>query len=373
MLEARNRPVHCLLNVLRHRSAHALNIHAFARSRFRFDENLMPFLIPEAHDFGFYARAIPRPHARYRTVIHRCPVYIIDNDFVSFGVGVGKIARKLIRQLFVVQKTEGMYGFVAFLSFHFAKVDAAFFDSCRGAGFESSYLKSVFDQRFRQTFRVRETRRAAFGDFLAGYHAAIQINARSKNHGFCGVFLAVRKSDSSHFFVFGQKLGNLALHKRQIRLIFQRFEHYFLIKPFVFLSSQAVHRRSFCGVEHLYLQKRLVGRNAHFAAQSVHFPHEVAFRRASDCGIARHKAHFLQKKRCKQGFLPHSGRSERGFDAGVPRAYYDNVKIFHHFPTQNLSNIAFTTSSDDVLPVISPSACHAALTSTSMQSDGKAS
>ena len=157
--------------------------------------------------------------------------------------------------------------------------------------------------------------------------------------------------------VFYKNFCRFVVQHVKVFLIFQNAQHYVVIQRLVRLSAKTEYGGTFSAVEHFYLQQRLVRRKPHLPAKRVHFPHEMTFRRAADCRIARHKRDACLFKRRKKGAFAHARRGKRGFDAGVSRADYNYVvNLFHYLPTQNLSNMSSMIFSLTVSPVISPSA-----------------
>ena len=106
--------------------------------------------------------------------------------------------------------------------------------------------------------------------------------------------------------------------------------HVVAVSTAVNLRAQGVHGRTFAEIEDTALQRVAVSRFAHLAAEGVNLPHEMAFGRAADRGIARHIADPV-KVDCKNRSEP--SRSERRFNAGVTGADDSDIvvfcKIFH--------------------------------------------
>ena len=92
------------------------------------------------------------------------------------------------------------------------------------------------------------------------------------------------------------------MNNRQIIGIFERLLHYRMIKPFVRLRTKRLYRRAFAAVQHFYLHERLVGGNAHFAAEGVEFSDEVTFRRSAYGRVARHKGDIVEIYCRERGF-----------------------------------------------------------------------
>ena len=97
--------------------------------------------------------------------------------------------------------------------------------------------------------------------------------------------------------------------------------------------------RTFAGIEHAELNAGLIGIDTHFPAQSVQFPHEMAFGRAADRRIAGHHGDIVHGKGRKQGMTANAGCRQCRFNARMTCPDYDyiihpgNKYIFiFHFP-----------------------------------------
>ena len=85
----------------------------------------------------------------------------------------------------------------------------------------------------------------------------------------------------------------MGLFQLQIFLHFQGVLHILLISAAVCLGPQGMNGGAFAPVQHPVLDACMVGSNAHLAAQSIDFPHQVALAGAADGGIAGHIAHGI--------------------------------------------------------------------------------
>ena len=119
-----------------------------------------------------------------------------------------------------------------------------------------------------------------------------------------------------------------ALAHREMLLRKERALHALLVFALVGLGAQRVHGRALGTVEHAALQRGIVNRQAHFAAESVHLAHQMPLARAADGGIAGHQRDGVQIEREKQRFHAHARAGERGFAAGMARA--DDNDIVSH-------------------------------------------
>ena len=95
--------------------------------------------------------------------------------------------------------------------------------------------------------------------------------------------------------------------------------HVFLVFPAVGLCPEGVDGGAFALIQHPVLDAAVVCRHAHFAAQRIQLPDQMALAGAADGGIAGHIAHGVQIDGKEDGMQPQPGGGQRGLDARVTR------------------------------------------------------
>ena len=76
-------------------------------------------------------------------------------------------------------------------------------------------------------------------------------------------------------------------------LIFQHLGHGHLVHLLIGLGPQGIDGRPLARVEHAHLDARLIRIDAHFAAQRIDFPYEVALAGTAYGGIAGHEGDII--------------------------------------------------------------------------------
>ena len=120
--------------------------------------------------------------------------------------------------------------------------------------------------------------------------------------------------------VFQADLGDLRLLEAETRLPFQGVLHALLIGPPVRLGPQGTDGGALAQVQHPILDAAFIRRPAHFAAQGVQLPNQVALSGTSHGGVAGHIADGVQVDGEDDGVEPQPGGGQSGLDARVARA-----------------------------------------------------
>ena len=128
---------------------------------------------------------------------------------------------------------------------------------------------------------------------LTGDDGAVQVSTGGNDDRPGGVLRAQSGADTGNMAVFYQNLGDLGLLQLQIFLEFQSVLHVLLVFAAVSLGPEGVHSRSLAAVEHPVLDAAVVSGNAHFTAQGIDLPDQMALAGAADGGVAGHIAHGI--------------------------------------------------------------------------------
>ena len=117
----------------------------------------------------------------------------------------------------------------------------------------------------------------------------------------------------------GSDGDDLGLHHAQMRRVFQRLLH----QPMVFLPIRlhalGSNRRALAEVQRSRLQRDLIGRVPHLAAERVNLVNQMPLRRPADRGVAGHVGNAVERQREQHGVNAHPRACERGFNAGMSR------------------------------------------------------
>ena len=105
--------------------------------------------------------------------------------------------------------------------------------------------------------------------------------------------------------------------------------HELLVFAAVRLSTKRVNCGAFTTVEHPELNAGPVCRFAHFAAQGINLPDQMALAGAADGRVAGHIAHGIQIDGKDNGFQSQACGGQGGFDACMARADDRNVVGLH--------------------------------------------
>ena len=127
---------------------------------------------------------------------------------------------------------------------------------------------------------------------------------------------------------FGQYARGFALTQHEVLLLVDGAAHPQAVGQLVGLRAQRMNRRALAGVEHARLEKRVVDRQPHLAAQRVQLAHQMPLGCAADRGVARHERHRVQIEREQQRLKAQPRAGQTCLAPGVTRADDDNVKTF---------------------------------------------
>ena len=112
--------------------------------------------------------------------------------------------------------------------------------------------------------------------------------------------------------------------------------HHLLVLPAVGLSPQGPYSGALAPVEHAVLDAGFVRGLAHFTAQRVQFPDQMALARTADGGIAGHVAHCVQIDGEAHRAQAHPGRGQCSLNSRVARADDGDIKlsgvVLYHLP-----------------------------------------
>lgn len=117
---------------------------------------------------------------------------------------------------------------------------------------------------------------AGFIGHIAHIDPSLEVGTGSQNHLFCTEYRTQGSDNPGHFPVFGEQFHNFRLFEGQVLLKLHLVLHILGVGRTVDLSPEGMHRRSLTPVEHPALEEGRIGSLAHFAAQSIDFPHQMS-------------------------------------------------------------------------------------------------
>ena len=331
MRKSGERSVHFFLHVVRERTAHALNIHFVAVQSFGFDENLVPFLVAETHDFVLNGRTVSGTYTADASVVKRTAVNVVEYDLVRAGIGIREITRFFFENRMRRHKGKSVRVFTA-LYLHFVKIDRFAVNSRRSSRLETPDGQTEFNQALRKPRCGSVARRSRTFGVLPDYDFAVEIYARCQHNRTRGDFFAVRKPHPASRPVFREHGYAFAFAHGEIGRGTQNLHHFDLIKFLVLLSAQRKHRGTFCRIQHFDLNERPVRDKSHFAAERVYFAHKMTFRRATYRRVARHHRNRAEIEAQHKSAVSRPCRCKRGFDTCVSAAYDYDIEFFHNLP-----------------------------------------
>ena len=337
-------PQHPDLHILRHAGGEALDIHFLSIQAAGLDKELVAGFLRETDNLGFDAGAVPGTHTGNGAVVHGAPVQVFPDDPVGFLVGVGQVANRGIVDGSFRAEGEGLHPGISRLQLHFGKINAAPVDPGRGAGFEPAQGKTQGAQTVGKTDAGVHPVRAGGEHVGADDHRGVQIGAGGKNHGFGGVFPAQVGAQAGNGTVFRENFHNLGLFQLQTGLLFQGVLHILLVAPPVRLGPQGVNGRALAPVQHPVLDAAVVRGHAHFPAQGIQLPDQVALSGAADGGVAGHIAHGVQIDGKENGMQSQPGAGQSGFNTGVARADDGNLTFARKIGHGQVSSDVFFSS-----------------------------
>ena len=244
---------------------------------------------------------------------------------MGFLVGVGQVAHGGVGDLVGGAEGEGLRGVVSRLELHFGKVDAPAVHPGRRSGFEPAKAQAQGPQVIRQAHRGVHAVGTRGDDALACDDGGVQVGSRGDDDGFGGILRPQLGENPGDGAVFHQDFHDLGLLQLQIFLELQGVLHILLIGPAVGLGPEGVDGGPFAPVQHPVLDAAVVCGNAHFPAQGVQLPDQVALARAADGGVAGHIAYGVQIDGEENGVVSKPGRRKRRLDAGVAGADYRHI------------------------------------------------
>jgi hypothetical protein len=206
-------------------------------------------------------------------------------------------------------------------------------DSRSGTGFEATQTNSDVAQK-RGKFK------GCLISLPSGYRFAIPFVAKSvqerpgsENDGF-------RFHQDFAAFHLDPAAGNFpgsyvncrhgAFNQLKAWLLGKGFAHRARVKVFADVGAKGLYSGSSSGSHATKVGHGDVGGEPHLPSQGVDLASHVSLGRSSDRTVARQVADSIQSHRDAQGFNPHAGSREGGFDSRLPRPHHDQ-RFRDHF------------------------------------------
>lgn len=128
------------------------------------------------------------------------------------------------------------------------------------------------------------------------------------------------------------QIVHLALYYVERWLRNDRGLHRLLVELAVGLRSRPAHGGTFSAVQYPKLNAGSVGDATHKAIERIDLPHQMAFPKTADGGVAAHFANGRKLMRDQCGRHAKTSRCRRGFTTGVATTYNDDTVIGHVKP-----------------------------------------
>ena len=217
---------HGVLNVAREAGRQAVEIDLGRVAAFRFEEQLVAFLVGKPHDFRFDRGTVARPIRSDLPRVHGGSVEILPDDVVDLLVGVGDPAGNLLAIDPLGEEGERFGLLVAGLDFGLRIVDRAAVEPGGGSGLETFDLESQSLKGEADSGGGLFTGPAAGDLLLAVMEQASHEGAGGEDDGAGPVFgiAADAHADDSRCPVvaFRQQVDDRLLPKREVLLEFER-------------------------------------------------------------------------------------------------------------------------------------------------------
>ncbi len=156
-LQAGDRFQDLQLHFHRQRSAHAVDINFVRVQSFRFEVELVHFLVGKFHDLVFDRWAVARADRLNLTAVHRRAMNVLANDAMRFGRGPRDVAGHL--GIVVLHppgtKAEGRGIVVSRLQDEARPIDRAAVEAWRGSGLQAAAAQAEFFQCFPEQNCIR--------------------------------------------------------------------------------------------------------------------------------------------------------------------------------------------------------------------------
>ena len=265
----------------------------------------MALLVGKLDDFILNRRAVARPDAVDFAGIQRRAVEISADNVVRLRRRPCQIACVGIVQRAVGHKRERRHWLVTGLRRHFVEINRPHVDARGRPRLEPPERKADARQAAAEVRRAHQPLRPSRRNALPDDNLAAEIHAARDHRDLAGDMLPRCCRYAGDMPVLDVNRGDFPLPDGQVVLRHQRGTHPVLVLLLVRLCAQGVNRRAFGHIEHSALEERIVDGAAHFAAQRVQLPHQMALARAADGGVAGHIADGIQIDREHDRLQPH--------------------------------------------------------------------
>ena len=162
---------------------------------------------------------------------------------------------------------------------------------------------------------------------LAHDGAAVEIGARAEDHRPDLIYGPGAQHHLPDPAALRPQVHDLPLTHGEMLLALQGVLHHLLVLAPVGLGPEGVDRRPLAPVEHPILDAGRVRGPAHFTAQGIQLPDQVALAGAADGRVAGHIAYGVQIDGENDGLQAHPRRRQGRLDTRVARADDGYIKF----------------------------------------------
>jgi len=253
-------------------------------------------------------------------------VQVLPDDGVCPVVGVSQVTGHLRAVPRLGHKGEiGCVG-IPRLRGHGGEIDRIGIDPGGRARLEAADCDAQIQKALRQFVGGGKARRALRPEAVAHKNPTAQIDPGGEDDRLGAYARAVGKLYARAASALRQDARDFTLRQGQPLLAFNGLPHPEGIGLLIRLCPEAADGGAFGSVQQAHLQTGVVRGKAHFAAQGVHLPHQVAFGCAADGGIAGHEGQMVQVQGHKTARQPHARRGQGRFASRMARAYSQHIK-----------------------------------------------
>lgn len=230
-----------------------------------------------------------------------------------------------------MKEAEGRRGVIPRLWMKLIPGDRGGFEARRGSGFKPMNFEPQLRQRLAQFVRCRFSPTAARAFFRADMDEAPEKGTGGQDNAAAREMMSLDGPHRANAVAAHVQPDRLALKEAQVGLACASGAHEILIDLLVALRARRPDRRPFALIQHSELNAREIRGHSHRASERIDLAHQVTLADSADRGVAAHLSdgRSIHGEQKRAALHPRGGKG--GFDAGVPCADHDHIKIFRYF------------------------------------------
>lgn len=309
----------------------AVDVDFASPSPFRFEEELMPILVGEPHDFVFDRRTVAWAPGADLTRVHRGSVEVGSDQFVRAFVGVSDMTGELFDVQSTGEERERLRWVVSRLQLGLGIVDRRAVQPWRRAGLESSGFESEFLEGAADALSGAFSGSSSRDLLFTCMHDGGQEGAGREDDAASPIANVTPRCDSNaaSFLVmaFDEESFDDFLAKSEVGCFVQQVSDFELVGLLVGLGSRPVHGGAFPPIEDSELNSGGIDGSAHQAIESIDLADELAFTDTTDRRIAAHLADGIEVRRKQERAGTEASCCRSRLGAGVTSADDNHVVV----------------------------------------------